>query len=149
MFPKEQGRVQGFKKFISMGSYLRKDLANLPIWSIEICENQEDEDRVPGHGYCGYLAMDQILSGSAKCVDIETEEGQECVICTMERLIGHEDVHPNGRLAIPPVVGPIRDAVMSLIKEIGENSHPISLPRARWMSGGMVNNLCPTQKFSR
>ena len=38
---------------------------------------------------------------------------------------------------------------MALIKEIGENSHPISLPRARWMSGGMANNLCPTQKFSR
>ena len=148
-FLKSKAGFRVFKELIGMGSYSRKDLANLPIWSIEISENQEDEDRIPGYGYCGYLAMDQILNGWAKCVDIETEEGQECVIGTMERLIGHEDVHPNGRLTIPPVTGPIRDVVMSLIKEIDENSHPISLPRARWMSGGMVNNLCPTQKFSR
>ena len=148
-FLKSKAGFKVFKELIAMGSYSRKELANLPIWSIEISENQEDEDRVPGHGYCGYLAMDQILNRWPKCVNIETQEGQECVIGTMERLIGHEDVHPNGRLAIPPVIGPVREDVMALMKEISENSNPISLPRARWMSGGMVNNLCPTQKFSR
>ena len=78
-FLKSKAGFRIFKELIGMGSYSRKDLTNLPIWSIEISENQEDEDRIPGHGYCGYFAMDQILNRWGKCVDIETEEGQENV----------------------------------------------------------------------
>ena len=93
--------------------------------------------------------MDQILNRSSKCVDICTEEGRECVIGMIERLIGHEDVHPNGRLTKPPITGLIREDSLALLRELVENTHPKTLPRERWMSGGLANNLCPTQKFSR
>ena len=60
-FLKSKAGFKVFKELTAIGSYNRKDLANLPIWSIEIQED-ETEDRVPGRGWCGYLSVDQILT---------------------------------------------------------------------------------------
>ena len=142
-FHKNRTGFRIFKDLISRRTFSRKEIADLPIWTIEIQEKQAEEDKIPGRGYCGFIAMDQILNRFSKCVDIATLEGRECVIGTIERLIGHEAVHPNGRLDKSPVMGPIREDSLALMRELSKNSHPKILPKERWMSGCWLTIYVP------
>ena len=56
------------------------------IWKVTFKEMEDLEDRVPGNGWCGYLAIDQVRRGS----DIGTRmdvEGTKSMIHTIDELV--------------------------------------------------------------
>ena len=58
---------------------LRKVLKNMVIWRTVIKEARQDEDKITGDGWCGYISMNQILRGADRPTNMIVEGAEEVI----------------------------------------------------------------------
>ena len=78
------------------------------IWKLCIKEDEDIEDKIPGFGYCGAIAIDQLVRKSAFPTDILTKEGATAVADSLDLILescpGQFVVHSHSYLRVkdPP-----------------------------------------------
>ena len=78
-------------------------LKTAKIWDAGLSSNLAEERGTPGRAYCGFIAMDRIINGMDRTIDVRETDGVENILSVIKSLIGRskDPLRSNWRNIIP------------------------------------------------
>ena len=123
----------------------------MKIWKTTYKENEDSEDKTPGDGWCGYLAIDQIRRGNEDSRMIQSQEEANSLSQTIDELIsfGTGSVRKGWRklnsskLTHREVLLSVRDTLRNWGSRLYNG-----IERTRWMSSKNLYGTCKKWEYS-
>ena len=130
---------------------LRDKLRSLKIWRVSFLEKKE-EDEVPGNGWCGYVAMNQIINNDdyASKMDDDMEIGKLRETVNQFFKVGHGGMVSKWKGKITSRMT-TRETLLSVGDTLSNWKGRLSskLERARWMNSKNLYGTCGKWKYSQ
>jgi hypothetical protein len=120
------------------------------LWKVAFKEDEDREDLVPGQGWCGYLAIDQVRR-QADAVTKMDQAGIQHLIDTVDAMIrcGNGGIRPGWRsrasldLTTREVLLSVKDTLTNWERRLKD-----SLEKARWLNSQNIYGTCGTWNYS-
>ena len=131
---------------------LRQYVMNNNVWRVTFMNNPADEEEYPGGGWCGYLAIDQIVRKAVSPSRYREPEGARNLIGTLKDLakFGIGSFRANWRSLKNGVIRSPKETVLSVIETLEQASFFIPVPPLlveRWIPLAILQGLCSQHKF--
>jgi hypothetical protein len=123
------------------------------VWRVTFKNNPADEEEYPGGGWCGYLAIDQIIRKAAFPSRYRELEGAKSLIGSLKELVrsGVGSFRKNWRTLKKGVLRSPKETVLSVIETLEQASSFIPAPPLkveRWIPLAILQGMCSKHKFS-
>jgi hypothetical protein len=130
---------------------LRTTLKEQKLWRVAFKEDEDFEDKVPGYGWCGYLAIDQIIRQSDEVATMD-KTGINRLRATLEELIkcSKGGVRTNWKkygsreLTTREVLLSVKDTLDNWGSRLKD-----SLERSRWLNAKNIYGTCGMWDYSQ
>jgi len=122
---------------------LRAILETEKMWRISY-KNDPEDDKYPGRGWCGYLAIDQVRRKASQPAVISTNKGKMELIETLKEIvkIGQGDFRPTWRSLPRGAVRYPKEIVLSVIESLEQANSFLSirsLELERWLPTKVIS----------
>jgi exonuclease III len=126
-------------------------LMTMKIWKVTFREDEGNEDKTPGDGWCGYLAIDQIRRGNDNSRMFRNQEEANSICQTVDELIafGTGNVRDGWRKLSSSKLTH-REVLLSVrgtLRNWGTRLHN-GIDKNRWMSSKNLYGTCKKWDYS-
>ena len=108
VYLKIEGGASGLAKCEKLQSILEEGtkidrIKDMQIWGVEFSHNDK-ENLIPSDGFCGYMAVDQLVTQKTRCANINIKEDRDRVADNLEKLLSERRTIIEGKgLNIPEI----------------------------------------------
>ena len=133
---------------------LRRALMSSRLWRVSIVPDRMEFRKTPGHGYCGFIAMDRIINGLDRTISPCSADGIDSFLKIIETLSTNstEPLRHNWQNLIHRHRSPKECLAMTaaLIKKNRTNWMAVQeLPEEQWLNSGVLNDTSRLWNYSR
>ena len=141
--------LKRFQELFELGPGRMEEAVELDIWNVTFSHNST-EDRIAPDGYCGYVAMDQIVRDLRVPANLRDKPDRLKVAETIEGLVLDRGLPRDDlwRKKAEEDWG-VEERALWVAGKLREGKYPASLPLKYWFSCGLVADHLTKHRLSR
>jgi hypothetical protein len=137
-----EGGATGTKKCVALQTALEKgenleELKNMQIWDVEFSHSSA-EDKIPSDGFCGYVAMDQIMSQNSQCANIYRKVDRERICENLKKLLRERREIAGKKEILIPQNDEVETRTNGVINRLTNNETQSLTKTEFWLSIGLI-----------